>query len=218
MERAYRNRTPAQISAWQPQTVEMAGWIRANVPADARLVFLGFTLHGYGGGHVAYLPVLTGRQMMACDFYHFSPKKVEYDYPPRAWRENDEDVLAFLDLYNASHVTTWQPQWKKFCRRHPEWFEEVATFGRRQNLSFFRVRRAPPGWFLQNSGSVSVEINRLRVTVDDPLRPAVIRYNWVPGLRAPAPVTIAPWDAGRETRLILIEPHGQSAFDLTYQP
>ena len=218
MERAYRNKIPADISAWPPQTVEMAGWIRQHVPADARLVFLGFTLHGYGGGHVAYLPVLTGRQMMACDYYHFSPKKVEYDYPPRPWREEDEDVMAFLDLYNASHVSTWQPQWKKFCRRHPEWFEEAATFGRRQNLTFFRVRRDPPGWFLENAGTVAAEINRLRVTVRDPNRTAVIRYHWDPGLRAPAPVTIGPYDAGRDVRLIRIEPNGRASFDLTYRP
>ena len=49
-------------------------------------LFAGETVHGYGGGHVAVLAYLTGRQMMACDYYAFSPDLVEYNYPPREWR------------------------------------------------------------------------------------------------------------------------------------
>ena len=30
--------------------------------------------------------------MMACDYYHFPPKMVEYDYPPKPWRKTAEGI------------------------------------------------------------------------------------------------------------------------------
>lgn len=193
-------------------------WIADNVPPGARVLFAGPTVHGYGGGHVAYLPVLAGRSMMACDYYHFSPSTHEYEFPPRAFREEPEDVFAFLDLYNIAAVFTYHEHWKKFFRRFPDRFEEAAAFGQEGRRMAFRVRRPPPGPFVVGSGSVEEDTNRLAVVLDDPSAPAVIRWHWADGMTADPPARVYPHDAGRGVRFIAIEPGGASAVRVRWSP
>ena len=73
--------------------------IQENVPRQGRVLFAGPAVHAYGAGHVAPLPLFTDREMMACDFYHFSPKQVEYVYPPSAYRQTPESVFDFMEQF-----------------------------------------------------------------------------------------------------------------------
>lgn len=205
----YRNQSPAPYAVMDRNPRKIAEWIRTRAPADARVMFAGYTVHAFGRGHVAYLPVITGRSMMACDYYHFSTSMREYEYPPRNFREEDEDVFAFLDVYNIGAVLTHHDFWKRFFRKYPDRFEESAAFGETGRSVAFLVRRPPPGWFVRGGGSVTQDINELRVLVTDPSAPCVIRFNWVDGLRPDPPATIRPFDAGRDVRFIEIDPHGQ---------
>lgn len=212
----YRNQgaPPYEIMGKTPRAI--ADWIRTNTPEDSRVMFAGATVHGFGRGHVAYLPVITGHSMMACDYYHFSTAMREYEYPPRAFRKEDEDVFAFLDLYNVGAVLTCQEYWKSFFRKYPDRFEESAAFGTSRRSVAFIVRRPPPGWFVQGAGTVTPSINALRVHVTNPDTPCVIRFHWVDGLRPDPPVTLRPWDAGRDVQFIEINPHGQADFSLRW--
>ena len=100
-----------------PQEIHaFAEKVHAVVPKDGRLLFYGSTVHSFGGGHVAYLPILTEREMMACDYYHFPPKMVEYDYPPKPWRKTAEGIADFMRLYGATHLATTIPHRAAFIR------------------------------------------------------------------------------------------------------
>lgn len=216
--RAWGNRSGADYAVYRGEIVELADWIRTNTPADARILFAGPTVHGYGRGHIAYLPVLTGRSMMACDYYHFSPKSVEYEYPPRAFRKEDEDVRRFLDLYNVGHVITFQESWRKFFAKHPEWFEPVAAFGPGGKRAVYRVRR-DRGWFVGGpGGEVVPRINALEIVPRDPAAPDVLKFNWVQGMTADPPAAVAPYDAGHGVRLVAVRPNGCARFTVRCTP
>lgn len=189
-------------------------WIRTDIPEDARVLFAGYTMHGYGGGHVAHLPAMTGREMMACDYYHFSPKEVEYDYPPAAWRNSPEQIFAFLHLYNVKAVSTLHASWGEHFRAHPEWYEEVMPLGENR-LMFFRVK-SDSSLFKLNKGQVQAHFNRLNVTLENEHEDAVIAYNWAKGLKAPPPAELFPHDAGNGVTLIGIRPQGLRSIPIRY--
>jgi hypothetical protein len=214
--RVYRNQGPAPYTVLDEDARHTAEWIRETAPEESRVLFAGSTVHGYARGHVAYLPVLTGRSMMACDYYHFSPAMVEYDYPPKIFRSSEEAVFEFFDLYNVSTVLTFHDRWKRFFRNHPDRVEETGAFGTTGRRVGFRLLRPPPGWFLQGSGEVRQEVNALRVRVDDPGAPVVLRFNWVDDLRPDAPAVIRPYDAGRGVKLIELDPRGRSEISLRW--
>lgn len=208
--RIWGNQSAIPYEVYRGEIVEFADWIRRNTPENARIAFLGPTVHGYGRGHIAYLPVLTGRSMMACDYYHFSPSRVEYEYPPRDFRQDDEDVRLFTEVYNIGHVITFHDHWKKFLARHPEWFERAAAFGTGDKRVIYRVKRTPD-WMAESPGAtVRPGINTLDIGVTDPGRAGVLKFNWVEGMNAEPPATVAPWQAAHGRQLILVHPNGQA--------
>ncbi len=197
---------------------EMASWIHHSVPEGARVLWAGATVHGVGGGHVAYLPVLAGRPMMACDYYHFSPRQVEYNYPPRAFRKTPRDVFEFLDLYNVGLVMTLDETWKRFFRSHADQVEELAAFGRSGRIAAFRLKRPAPGQFLNGHGHVVERVNGLDVTVEDPSQPVVLRYNWDHRLFVSPPAELRPFPVSHGVQLIQLHPRGQRTVCIRWSP
>lgn len=212
----YRNRGTAPYGVLGEEPVKIAEWIQSQTPAESRIVFAGPTVHAYGRGHVAYLPVLAHRAMMACDYYHFSPYLREYEYPPAEFRGSPDDVRAFFDLYNVSAVFTFHDYWKRFFRKFPDRFEEAGAFGTEGRRVAFKIRRPPPGWFLVGSGSVEQRINELVVRPEAPGEKCVIRFHWANGLRPEPAVPIRPYDAGYNVRLIEMDPQGHREIRLRW--
>lgn len=213
--RIYGNQGIAPYSTMTEEVREMVTWVRRNTPADGRILFAGPTVHGYGRGHVALLPVLTGREMMAVDYFHFSPKRVEYQYPPRAFRETPEDVYRFIDWYNVSDTLTYHAFWKGFFRSQTNAYEERITFPPKNRRTVFGVRRKPDP-FLRGAGRVEAGINRLDVTLADPRAEAVLRYNWADGLRAAPPAEVFAHEVGSGIRFIGIRPNGSREVHIRY--
>jgi hypothetical protein len=199
-----------------PQAIpDFAALLRAEVPQGGRVMFAGPTVHYFGRGHVAYLPVLAGREMMAVDYYHFPPTYVRYEYPPDGFNHSVDAVLDFIRLYNVTHVVTYHDRWKDFFRSQPEACEELEGF-EEVRASVFRMQREP-SIFVQGSGQVVADFSRLDVQVADPQAEAVIGYNWVEGLSVPEPVELFPWDAGGGVQLIGIRPNGTAEFAIRYR-
>ena len=213
----YENRGIERYKVMPREIRDFAAWVRANVPAGARLLFAGPTVHGYGGGHVAFLPVLTGREMMACDYYHFSMKKVEYEYPPRGYRSY-ENMLRFLRAYNVSHIVTFRKYWQRRLEGHPERFIPVYQFGRTARpKKVYRVEQAPT-IFLKGSGRVSARLNELEVIPDDPWSDMVIKYNWAHGLKAQPPAVAEPYRVDQRITLIRVRPNGSRRVIIRFHP
>lgn len=195
-------------------TRELIAWLSAHVPADGRVMFAGRAVHAYGGAKVAALPYFTGREMMAADFYGFSPKLVEYQYPPRPFRYDGPDVLfSFMELYNVTHIVTWHDDWKSVFHRTTNYYQSVHSIGRAE---IFETRRAST-MFWQGSGKVQADFDRLDLDLDSHQDRVVVKYNWVPGWRAPAGVRIFPYDAGRGVTLIGVEPGTNRHVTLRYK-
>jgi hypothetical protein len=212
----YANRGPALIGTMSESTRRFVEWVPQNVPEGARVLFAGPTVHGYGGGQVAALPLFTGREMMACDYYNFSPKKVEYEYPPKNFRQPDR-VFEFMELYNVSHVVTYHDRWKRHFRADPERYREVFSFGEKTEKTVFEVRHEG-NLFLRGSGRVEATANELRVTVDNPNADSVIRYNWQEGLKAAPPAHVYPFEAGDGIRFVGMLPGGRKDVVIRFTP
>jgi len=195
---------------------EITAWMRAQVPPGGRVLFAGAAVHGYGGGKVASLPIYTGREMMACDYYGFSPKLVEYNYPPAEFRKHGpEKMFQFMDWYNVTHVITYHDYLKDYLRKYTDSYEEVWT-ATASPKAIFRVKREP-AIVQEGEGRVEAGINRLDVYPADPSAPLVIRYNWVDGLSCePGGAEIEAYETGTSVRLIRVYPNGAERVRIRY--
>ena len=194
---------------------EFAQRLNAEVPEGGRVLFAGPTIHYYGHGHVAYLPLMVGREMMAVDYYHFPTTYVQYEYPPNGFNHTPEAVHEFMRLYNVTHVATFHERWKAFFRSPEGASEELEGF-EGVDASVFRLRREP-SQFLLGAGKVKADFSRLDVQVADAGAEAAIAYNWEEGLEAPAPVELYPYEASGGVRLIGMRPNGVAEFAIRYK-
>lgn len=194
---------------------QLTDWLAANVPEGGRVLFAGRAVHAYGGAKIAALPLFAGREMMAADFYGFSPKLVEYQYPPREFRYEGPDVLfSFMELHNVTHVVTWHDDWKQVFRRTTNYYRPAHEIGR---TAIFETR-LEPSLFLEGSGRVQADFDRIDIVLDTPQERVVIKYNWVPGWQAPDGVTLFPHDAGRGVVFIGLDPGDRRRITLRYRP
>ncbi len=213
--RAWRGDRLAPFHTMPEYIHELVEYLSEEVPIDGRVMFAGRAVHSYGGGKIAALPMLTGREMMAADFYGFSPKLVEYEYPPRVFRQAGPDGLfAFKELYNVTHIVTVHDNWKAVYERDPEHYVKAHTVN---HISIFAVRE-PRTLFLHGEGHVQAGFDHLNVQLISDERPIVIKYHWAEGLKADEGVRLFPYDAGWGVTLIGCDPGSTSEFSIWYRP
>jgi len=210
------NEGRATYNTMSDEMQTVTAWMRTHVPPGGRVLFAGAAVHGYGGGKVAALPVYTGREMMACDYYGFSTKLVEYNYPPAEFRKHGpEKMRQFMDWYNVTHIMSYHGYWKDYLRKHTDLFEEVWT-ATASDKAIFRLKREP-SMVQEGTGRVEAGINRIDVYPADPDAPLVIRYNWADGLRCePDGATIEAYDTGTSVKLIRVRPNGAERVRIRY--
>jgi hypothetical protein len=222
LARVYKSRTPATYTGIRPSIRELTAWVREQVPADGRLLFAGSVVHAYGRGHIAYLPLLAGREIMACDYYGFPAGMVESGYPPETFRRRPGGMERFMRLHGVTHAITFRDNYIEHFRNHPEDYEEVAVFRdpleQRHNVyTVFKVRDSG-GRFREGAGSVQAGFNRLTVTLDDPGVPrAVIAYNWDERLSVAPPAQIEPVEVEPGVVFIGIRPNGEKTINIRYR-
>jgi hypothetical protein len=218
----YRNERTAKLRTYGGAHIDAwVQWLRENVPEDGRVAFAGKAVHAFGGGNTAYLPVLTGREMMGDDYYGFPRGTIEYNYPPRVYRERGEEGWrAFGEAYGVTHWVAVNPNDVSRLRSLKGLCEEVARFHLMglYNITVFAVKGAKGGRFLEGSGRVEAEPNRLRVHVDGGGR-AVIPYNWREGLVCRTEgAQIEPVAVDENLRFIGVEAGGNEWVEIGYRP
>ncbi|MFH0879671.1 MAG: hypothetical protein V2A34_08160, partial [Lentisphaerota bacterium] len=210
----YAGKSHAPYRVMTEKTLQLAQRLHDLTPETGRVMFLGPTVHYYGdNGHVAMLPVLAGREMMACDYYHFSPKAVEYRYPPKAFRTDEKDLWDFVQDYNVALVVTYHPEGVKYLRQHPDFYEEVKGV---PEAALFRVKQ-PMSLFFKGDGQVDAGFNNLHVTLVSPSDEAVIKYEWHEQLVASAPATLYKVPLAGTNALIGIRPNGAEKVDIHFK-
>jgi hypothetical protein len=206
----YGNRWQAQYVTPSPELLRLAAWLREHVPPGGRVLFPGKTVHAFGRGHVAPLPIFVGREMMAFDYYHFPGG--EYNYPPRRYRETHEQLLRFCELYNVTQLVAYRREWNDFLGARPDLFEPGPTF---DDKVVYTVRRAPQ-IFLKGTGTADAAFNRIRVTLADPRAEAVVKYAWSDGLKADRPAEAFPYSADADVTLVGIRPNGATTVTVRF--
>lgn len=135
---------------------------------DGRVFIPGFILHDLGaraydtqdGGHVALLPVLSGKPFYAFNFYHTSWTTV--DPIPSKYRQRAHvGVNEFFDILNVTAVVTFKREWARFfIERKRSNYEEVFKSDR---FRVFRRKSPASGYVLQGSAQVFAERNGVSV-------------------------------------------------------
>ena len=212
---------------WSAPTtlLEFADWIRREVPEEGRLAFAGTTDWKYDWGKPAYLPILTGREMMADDYYDFPKPLIARNYPPRAYRASTEAFLAFTRAHGITHWAAADAKFRGFFDSDPAHFERVhevaMTSNPRSPAWIYRVVGEPaPSRFLEGAGCVAARENRIEVSPADPAADrVVIRYRWRDGLRCRTPgASIEPHEVDGQIRFIAVRPGGNARVVLGYRP
>lgn len=209
----YENRGNAPYVTRGDQVNRLVEWIRSEVPEDTRVMFMGKTVHAYGRGQIAYLPVLAEREMMACDYYNFPPAAVEYEYPPGIFKKPAERFDAFVYAYNIGCAITYHQRWKDYCASRPDVFEVAYED---DYITAYTILREPTP-IHGASGTVRAEFNRLHVELDEAVEECMLPYNWVEGLRSGDGVVIYPREPADDITLIGVRPHGRTRFTLTFR-
>lgn len=210
-----------RVRSASPAVLAFADWIRDNVPEDGRLAFMGMMENNLGGGTVAYLPIMTGREMMGDDYYTFPRGMTERNFPPRVNRSSTDKVLAFSRAYGITHWAAWHPRYIRFFEEEREHFEFATSVkDRGPEIRIYRLRDpAPGGRLFEGEGSVEVRENRISVRPADPsAERLVLRYRWRDNLRCRTPgASIAPCDLGDGIILISIHPNGAREVEIGYR-
>ena len=218
----YANEGPAPMRTLSPEMADFSEWIRTEVPPAGRLAFAGRAVHVFGGGNIAYLPVLTGREMMADDYYGFPRGTIEYNYPPGAYRHDVDRYAFFGQVYGVSHWVAVRPEAQEFLAGHPEQFERVKTLKLgNYSVEIFRVKASGGlSRFWEGAGTVAAHENHLEVFSADPAAErVVIRYNWRDGLVCRTPgATIDPYAVDENIRFIAVHPGGNARVEIGYRP
>ena len=193
----YQNRGHYRMQVLSPALSRTIETIRSDCPVDRRVLVPGFSLHWFGGGHIASLPLLAERSFVGNDFYH---RRDYNDAVPPEYRKGDA-FGRFLELYDVGCVLTWNEPWK----------EAVASFPRaklvreEEGVGIF-VIDGPGSRFLLGSGMVREELDR--VVVETESDDVVIKYRFTPGLRTIPAVDLQPYPVYGATSFIRLRPNG----------
>ena len=215
----YAGKGAAPFAAMPPWIAEFADWVRANVPENGRLLFAGRTIHAYGRGHIAYLPILAGREMLACDYYEFPPGLGETDSPPPAAARAPGGVHGWLVRHGATHAVTFSDKKLKAFRARPDLYREVASFTSPEKRTFavFEIAGAG-GVFLEGGGRVRADFNRLEIEPAPGQARIRLAYSWSDRFRVEPPAEIAPFETEDGERFLEVRPNGAQVIHVRYHP
>jgi hypothetical protein len=217
----FANQGPAPLRTLSAQMQDLVEWIHEEVPEEGRLGFAGRAVHFYGGGNIAYLPILTGREMMADDYYGFPRGTIEYNYPPDAYRKTRESYLFFAKTYGITHWVSAMPEAVAFLDANPESFERVKSLViLNRDMAVFRIKEpGPVSRFWKGKGRVTARVNQLRVEPADPaVEEVVIRYNWRDGLVCKTEgASIGPVPVDGNITFIGVRPNGNPQVEIGYR-
>ncbi len=218
--RIYSNRHISRTRVLDRPQQELIDFLK-NAQGGGRVLLAGAAHNAYGGGQAAYLPVLTGKEMLALDYYYFPEEWTATPFPPPPFNRDAEQLFRYMELYNVIWVVAYEPEWVDRFRGDPGRYRLERSvhfpYGRSgYDVFVFRVRREP-SFLLEGRGEVAAESNLIRVSLPEARETVVLKYNWEDRLRSERPVKLFPFDAGDGIRFIGVRTGGETEFALRFQ-
>jgi hypothetical protein len=217
--RIYGNRGNAQLRVLHAPHKDCIACLSA-LEADGRVLFAGAARQAYGDGQVAYLPVLTGKEMIALDYFHFPDDWTHKPFPPPPFCEEDATLFRYMELYNVTHVVACEKDWVDRLLADRSHYLELKRFhypyGREgHDVHLFQVRRAP-SFLLEGEGHVTARCNRIDVTLSEPRDTVVLKYHWSDGFSADEVVDLFSVECDEGILFIGVKTNGRTEFTLSY--
>ncbi len=149
---------------------------------QGRVLFAGFILHELNHAHFAPLAPWSGVPLVASSPFH-NVWNYTSIFPETVNKRNDESMLSFLDLFNATYVLAHEDEWKRYYSLRPEQYELVWHSGDRIDFQLFRRRNYESNYFYSGSGElVTQDSSSIKVKLNS--AEAVIKFNYFPFLEA----------------------------------
>lgn len=211
--RIYRNKSLARYKTIPDEIKEMVNWLKENTPRNGRILMSGLTIHGYGHAHVAFLPYLAGREMLASDYFHYSSSIMEPHLPPQEFLDNKDKTFKYMELYNITHIITQEEKWENLFLSMPNQYKKEITIS---GKTIFSVRRKSD-MFLKGQGELETDFNLIKVQSENLNEEIAIKYNWQKRLEAEKPAEIFPFDTGTSIKLIGIRPNDERDVVIRYR-
>lgn len=173
-----RNRSFDTFSFAAPRMEQLQELIMAHT-GDGRAVFSGFVLHDFSHGHLAPLPLLTGKPIVASSPFHDQWTYKEL-FPKKVVDEGDSAIEALLDSYNATVVVAHEERWVEYFRSRRAKYQ---VLGEPLPFTVFKRLQYVPTYFSKGSGQIlqqtySAVIVQLETTDAD------LKFSYFPFLRS----------------------------------
>lgn len=171
----FKNRT-LEIYYHQNDSIKSLISFLKNYPSKGRILFSGFVLHHFGEGHIAPLPVLTGKQIIASSPFHNAWKYTQVI--PKEFIENDK-IKDYLSLMNIELIVAHEKIWRDYFFNDSS-FEEVFKFN---NYKIFRYKNFANSYALLGKlSNLKILENQISFT---PLSKSIkLKFNFFPFLES----------------------------------
>ncbi len=195
--RIVHHKTVVRYHFADPIVQQLSSTIR-NLEGDARVLFSGFVLHELSGGHLAPLPYLTQRALMASRYQH---DRWQYtDSIPLEYRQRkDEGVREYLSLMNVSHVVAHEKFWQAWFSERPAEYRLLEKHGR--FWVFIRLGYTP-SYFHRGDGKL-ISQDGGSIVVAPATASVVLKFNYYRYLTS-SDCVVAPFVISPEVTLIEI--------------
>ena len=147
---------------------------------DGRTLFSGFVLHDLDNAHIAHLPYLTGKPLMALSPFHNLWRYRQIFPESFVARMNSGGIEEYLNLYNVTAVISHEKMWREYFQARPQeytqvWQEDKFTLFTRKNYH---------SSYLLKGDVDSITATTKTIVVTPSSSELVLKYNYLPFLKS----------------------------------
>lgn len=169
-----KNRTVVPVAYQSPQVDEIVRLVKDHA-GEGRVLFSGFMLHDFSGGHVAPLPLLSATPIVASSPVH-NLWRYQQVFPEEFLEREEAGIEEYLNLMNVTLIFAHERSWKKFFRSRPHLYTPIKRIGKFQS---FRRTAFSPSYFLTGTGTIhSQSSSEVVFSLQSPN--ATLKFNYLP--------------------------------------
>jgi len=181
---AYSNRADFHFRFASEKIGDLVRLIRDS-GGEGRTFFLGFILHEFGqgnagaqdGGHVAPLPIWTGKELIASHFFHARWSAID-PVPTEFRKRGRKGFEEFFDLMNVTSVVAFRREWLEYCKGDPRY----TLAGSADRFHLFRRGNFTASAFQEGAGEL-LSVGLDRIVIRPKSEKLLLRYRYLPALR-----------------------------------